>query len=368
MRNNKFFIIFLSGVLLVSLTGCTNKKNESSEVIRPVKYIVANTEGANGIKVFSGVAQSSDEAVLSFKVDGNITRKFVQVGDYVRKGQTIAVLDSQPYAIQTQASSAELEQARAQLKNAYSTYDRTRSLYVNDSASKSDLDASRAGFEAAKATVSALRSKTNYSRLTQSYTRLVAPTNGYIASLDAEVNENVQAGQSIAKIISDSEMKIKLNLPEDLIYKMKKGSKVSVTFDSIEGKKYAGIISEVGSGSIEALTTYPVFIKLLEKDKKIHSGMSASVALNISSSNTKKNLILVPTSAVTADNTGKFIFVATQYKDDLAKVTKKYVEVGDISTEGIEIKKGIEKGDKVITAGVSKIQDGETVRIKDNVL
>lgn len=369
MQNkNKLFIPFLFGIILITLTGCSGKNKENSEVIRPVKYIVASTEGQNGTKVFSGVAQSSDEAVLSFKVDGNLTRKFVQVGDYVKKGQLIAMLDSQPYAIQTQASSAELEQAKAQLKNAYSSYDRVRNLYVNESASKSDLDAARANYEATKATVNALRSKTGYSRLTQSYTRLVSPVNGYIASLNAEVNENVQAGQPIAKIISDSEMKIKLNVSEDLIYKLKKGSKVNVVFDAIENKQYAGVISEIGSGATDALTTYPVFVELLQKDKNIHSGMSASVEFKLPAISAKKDFIIVPTNSVTADSTGKYVFVAASYKDDLAKVTKKYVEVGEISTDGIEIKKGLSQGDKVITAGVSKIQDGETVRIKDNVL
>ena len=133
------------------------------------------------------------------------------MGDYVRKGQIIARLDSEPYSIQTQGATAELEQAKAQLKNAYSTYERISNLYVNDSASKSDLDASKAAYEAGKATVKAIKEKIRYSRLNERYTNLIAPTSGSIASIDAEINENVAAGQPVAKILSGSEMKVKVS-------------------------------------------------------------------------------------------------------------------------------------------------------------
>lgn len=365
---NKVIILLFLIITLINITGCSkNHKNntENTEIIRPVKFTKVQVAGNTEKRVFSGVTEAQNESILSFKVSGNIIGKYVEVGDYVHKGQLIARLDSEPYSIQTQGTMAELEQQKAKLINAYNTYIRTRNLYINDSAAKSDLDAAKADYEASIASIKAIKAKIRFSKLNERYTNLIAPANGSIASINAEINENVAAGQPVVKILSDSEMKVKISMPENLIYEIKRGAPVIIKFDAIEDKAYSGYISEIGSGATGQLTTYPVFVRLTESDSRIHSGMSANVTFNFPRSG--KKVILVPVDAVTADATGKFVFLIGDIKNGLAKVSKKYVQVGEITSEGIEIISGLKAGDKIVTAGVARIQDNETVAIKDNL-
>ena len=105
-----------------------------------------------------------------------------------------------------------------------------------------------------------------------------------------------------------------------------------MNFDAIEDKVYAGYVSEIGSGATGELTTYPVFVCLTESDNRIHSGMSANVTFGFAGNG--KRTIFVPVDAVTADATGKFIFVAQDIKKGLAKVAKKYVQVGEVHLKG----------------------------------
>ncbi len=319
--------------------------------------------GGSRLRTFAGTAQSGVQSNLSFKVAGTVESVPVKVGDRVRRGDVIARIDATDYELQVQQANAALSQARAQYLKANADYERIRQLYESKSASKSELDAARAAYESTTASVEAAEKQLELARLQLSYTRLTAPTDGSIASVYVEANENVKAGQTVVMMTAGQQIEVEVAIPEILISQIRAGERVTVNFDAIPRKTYSATIREVGVASTSFATTFPVTVELDDPDEDIRSGMAAEVAFKFESDD-RRERFLVPAVAVGEDREGRFVYTVRPVRGDTAVVQRREVEIGELSSDGLEIFSGLSDGDLVVTAGVSKIQDGQEVRLR----
>ena len=341
-----------------------SKEVEQQEIIRPVRYMQAYSTGGSRVRTFTGVAQAGIESRLSFKVPGTIKRISVRVGDSIKRGQLIAELDANDYQVQVQQAEAALTQAEAQARNASASYDRVRALYENNNASRSDLDAARAAYESANAAVKAAEKQLELAKLQLSYTRLSAPTDGDIAAVNVEVNENVAAGQPVVMLTAGKQIEVKLSIPEILISRIREGDSVVVNFDAIPDKKFAAKITEVGVSSTVIGTTFPVTVSLDEADESIRPGMAASVAIRFESGDERERFI-IPSHAVAEDRNGRFVYTVEPASNDsgFGYIKRKEVTIGELTAEGLEIFEGLVDGDLVVTAGISRVNEGQKVKM-----
>jgi RND family efflux transporter MFP subunit len=316
------------------------------------------------------VAKSSLKSKLSFKIPGTISKIAVQVGDVVKKGDLIATLDQESFQLKEQEAAAGLEQAKAQLVNASSNYRRVQRLYESDSASKSDLDTSRAAFDSASAMVRSIEKKLELARLQLRYTILTAPFGGAVSFVNADVNENIGAGNPVVNLSSSESIEVTVAISELLISAVHGGESVHVSFDAIPGKIFKGAITEVGVATSRFATTYPVTVALDGDTGAIKPGMVGQVQFTFGSENQKT--LIVPSHSVVEDSTGRFVYVAipvenksTDKNDEtkLATVRKKPVVTGELVAEGMEIIEGLAEGEFVVTAGISKLFDGMEVKL-----
>ncbi len=314
------------------------------------------------MRTFSGAARSGMESNLSFKVSGTVQSVPVKVGDKVVARQLIASLDPENFQLEVQQAEAALSQTKAQAQRAKADYERIRGLYENNNASKSELDAARAAFESANASVSSYQKQLELRRLQLRYTRLTAPMAGSIASVQVEVNENLQQGQKVVMLTGGSDIEVEVAIPEILISQIESGNPVTVNFDALPGKSYSGTISEVGVAATGFATTFPVTVRLHSPDSNVRSGMAAEVAFLFESGDQRERII-VPAVAVGEDRVGRYVFVVEPTKGDTAVVRRINVQIGELHTDGLEIFDGLSDGDLVVTAGVSKIQDGQRVKM-----
>lgn len=362
MRYIKYLSIASLLVVFAQYTSCGNQEIHKTEVIRPVRYVQVYATGGSRIRTFSGAARAGIESNLSFKVAGTVETVDVRVGDKVNRGALIASLDATDHRLQVQQAEAALTQARAGLRNAEATYERVRGLYENNNASKDDLDNARAGFEAAGGQSQASEKQLELARLQLSYTRLTAPISGSIASVDIETNENVSPGRPVVLLTSGGNIEVEIGVPEVLISDIRQGAAVKVSFDAIPGKKYDAVVDEVGVASMQYATTFPVTVRLEDVDSQIRSGMAAEVAFSFETID-RQERIIVPSFAVSEDREGRFVFTVTPTHGDTGTVQRKEVQIGSLTDDGLEVLNGLSEGDLVVTAGVSKIKDGQKVRL-----
>jgi len=369
LKNTQIILLLLSNILLVLFTSCS-KEPEVEEAIRPVRYEKVYISGDDRTRSFSGVAQASQESRLSFKVAGNVKRLAVKVGDKVDVGQLIAELDPKDYELRVEEAEAALTQAQAQQRNAEANYERVRKLYENRNASRNDLDAARAASESAQAQVKSIEKRLELAQSQLSYTRLKAPTSGAIATVESEVNENVKSGETVVQLTSGSGIEVQVAVPEVLISQIKEGEKVTVIFDALPGQTFSGRVTEVGVASTGYATTFPVTVRLEGADQSVRPGMAAEVSFKFESTQRAadtpaRKRIVVPSVAVGEDRQGRFVFVVKPTEEGFGVAERRAVEIGDLTEDGIEILQGLDDGDRVVTAGVSKLTDGQKVRLPE---
>jgi RND family efflux transporter MFP subunit len=238
-----------------------------------------------------------------------------------------------------------------------------RALYENRNAARNDRDAARAASESATAAVQASETRLELALSQLRYTRLTAPANGAIASVPVEEGENVSSGKIVAVLTAGAMPEVSVAVPESLITGIEQGSNVSVRFDALPQQTFDARVTEVGVAATTYATTYPVTVRLLRDDGTIRPGMAAEVTFRFRQRADGGNRFVVPPEAVGEDRVGRFVYIVTPDEKTMGTIHRRSVHVGELTAEGLEILSGLQNGDRIVTAGVALIQDGQQVKL-----
>lgn len=340
----KIFIL-LTVISLFGGCGKEKKKNELDLPIRPVNYVVVQDDKGYREKEFSGTIVPEILTTLSFRVTGNVEKRVVDLGDRVKAGDVLATLDPTDYQLN-------YDKASALYKNAKSTFERDRILYLEGSISKAEYDRSQADYKAREA-------ESNTAKQQLGYTRLVATATGEVAQVEAEVNETVKAGQPIFVVNEIGGLEVEFTIPDvDInIIKVNQEAEIIVT---ATGEKVKGVVSNVGSISSAYGKTYPVKAKILNYSETIKPGMIANIRLR---RETKSEKTVPALSIQQKENGEKYVYVIDNIKDGVGTISKRIVELDEISAKNISIISGLSSGDKVVTDGATVVYEGQKVKL-----
>ena len=353
---------FISALLI--LGACGEAVEETTERLRPVRFVTVHDDSVFRDRSFAGTSKSVRESRLSFKVSGTVINVPVQIGQRLQAGDLIAEIDPTSFALQVQQAQAALLEAEANERRAVTNYERTKGLYANDSASLNDLEATRAQSESARAVVSSATKALEIARLNASYTRLTADSECTIASLNIEVNENASPGQQVAAVSCGDEFEVTLDLPESLIKRVDESTPVSIVFNAIPGEVFDGDITEIAFATATGSAGFPVVIQVLGEHASLRSGLAANVTFQLDSAAVGGDGVVIPVNAIINDGDGTFVFVAAPTgTEGEATVERRAVSVGELSQNGIEVVNGLSLGDRVITAGLTAIREGQKVLV-----
>jgi RND family efflux transporter MFP subunit len=139
---------------------------------------------------------------------------------------------------------------------------------------------------------------------------------------------------------------------------------VTVSCDAVQDKEFIATVREVGVAATGVGTTFPVTVRLDTKEAEIRPGMAATVAF-LFESRDEREIFLIPSHAVAEDRDGRFVFVVEPIHDqpNLGIVRRRTVTVGELTHDGLEVFTGLSDGDLVITAGISRIEEGQKVKM-----
>ncbi len=354
----------LISALLIIIAGCSKQEAGVEEpALRPVRVVTITSENSDRERTFSGVSQSTQESRISFKVSGTIIDLPARTGTQLKSGDVLARLNPSSYELQVQQAEAALAQAQANQRNADSNYERVKGLYEGSNASRNDLDAARANAESARAQVRSNRKALEIAQLNRSYTRLTVPEDCVVATLNVELNENVNAGEPIALVNCGAGIQVNVGIPESLISSLSEGMQASISFNAVPDSRYSGTVTEIGGSPDGSSATFPVAVMLDNADPAIRSGMAAEVVFSFARINT--NAFLVPAAAVLNDERGTFVYLAVPASGTTATIQRRPVRTGELTENGIEIIEGLAVGDKVVTAGTSVVRENLKVLLPE---
>jgi len=356
--------IILITLFLISCGSDGGKKNEriTSIMVGKVKR-----SAISNIEALTGNILSIQQANIYSKVSGNIEKIYVDIGDYVKQGQLIALIDTTVYSQNAKQASANYQQTLANLANSKLLYDRNVSLLEQNLIAKQDVDNSKTAYDVALAQKDAAYA--NYiNAITQlGYCRIVAPYTGYITKryFDAGVyvTASTVASSSILFILSDLDnLKVMTYLPEKEIGILNRIVDIDILPDGLPGQVFKGHINKV-SGALDLSTrTMEIQIGIQNSNKILKPGMFSKVNLIMETHN---DVFILSNDIVLNDQSGDYVFVVNLSNDKniTSTVKKKYVKLGIKEDTNVEILSGIDENDLLVVSGQNLIKEGSKVNI-----
>ena len=349
----KYILVFL---LLFIFTAC--KKDTEEEIVRPVKIQEINSSQNENFNIdFPAQISPTQKTILAFKYAGKIKSINFESGDFVKKGQVIATIDDSDYKVNLEAFSKKYEAANAVVQNAEAQFSRAEKLYKGGAMPKKDYDNALMQKNVAISTLKEVSAGLENARNILNDTKIIAPYDGYIDKKIVEVGAVVPEGGPVVSYISNDITDISVNASLKDIEYIKNANDINFKDNSTE-KIYPLKIKTIAQNPDSINLTYQVTFTFsnLSKDEKFLSGQTGTVTISVK--NTENSEILIPLNALFEDN-GSNVYL---FKNGIA--VKTTVEIGELrETNKISIVKGLKIGDKVIVAGVSKLVDGDKVKL-----
>jgi len=353
--------LFLA-ILGFAITAC-KEEVVIVEQVRSLKTITVSETATKQIRKFSGIVKATDSSNLSFEVAGNVKTVHVDIGDRVRKGQVLAVLDKEPYRLDLDAAQAELVAAKAKVDNNKEAYNRQMRVFEQGAGSKSRLDKTKYDLEAALSQVNVQVSKVNLVKRNLTKTTLAAPYDGYIAWRSVEPHEEIQTGQRVFVIDAKGALEVELAVPETTINRIRIGTRATVQFPTLPDHSVKGRISYIGSAAVKS-NAFPVKISLAGKTENISPGMTAEVSLSMKEDKQAAGYLIPIQAILPAKEAGQgFAFV---YDPQTTTVRKTSIKILAAQNNLMVVSEGLSAGEIIAIAGVSFLADGMKVKLLDD--
>jgi HlyD family secretion protein len=341
MRKNIPVCFFLPAIFLIaSCNNDTSEKQFETILIRP--KTIKNTVLATGV-VKPGVGA---EVRVGSRASGIVKRLYVNVGDPVKKGDLLAMLDDTELTAQYNQVLANLESAKTNLKFAKLENDRQEALLAKDFTSRQSYDVAVKNHEVALAQVAQLNANLDYAKIQLDYTNIIAPISGVIASVSTQEGETVAAmfsAPTFVTIIDTSRLEVRAYVDETDISKVLAGQKAEFNVDTYPGIDFAGkVISIYPKAEIlDNVVNYDVIIEISDKKgKTLRPEMTTTVNILMDS---LSNVIAIPEKAITIADGEAIVYVLEDEKPVIKKIT-----TGMKSKSLIQIMSGLKVNDKLI--------------------
>ena len=316
------------------------------------------------------------------QVSGQIKKLYVKLGDQVKKGDMIASIDSstQQNSIDNKEAQlaiykAQLESAKVALNIAKTQFDRENALFSKNATSKQEFESAKNTYSANSAKIKELEAQIKQTNIELStakinlgYTKITAPRDGTVVSVQVEEGQTVNANQTtptIVNIADLSHVKMKMQIAEGDITKIKVGTPVEYSILSEPTKKFQTTVSSIDPGlttlsdgsygssssskssysssSSSSSAVYYYAQSIVDnKDGILRIGMTTQNELLIAN---VKDAIIVPSIGIKKDENGTFVYVL---KD--GKAVKTAVKTGIKDNLDTQIISGINEGDEIITS------------------
>lgn len=265
-----------------------------------------------------------------------IEKILVEVGDNVRKGQTLVLLDA-----------SSLDQLKLQVANQQIDFKRVEELYKVGGASKAEYDNAKTQLEVNKR---ALANKLEN-------TILVSPIDGVVSARNYD-NGDMYGSKPILVVEQITPVKMKINVSESRYAQTNKSLPVTATFDTYGDREFTGKIDIVYPTIDAATHTFPVEIKIANSDRKVRPGMYGHITVNFGT----KNRVVVPDRAVIKQAGAGDYYV---YTYENGKVKHNKVELGRRMGDRYELISGVETGSYVVIAGQTNLSNDKEVEVME---
>ena len=326
---------------LAALIGCGGNEKGRERPAPLVKVEPATTMRFVERIEAVGTARANEQVTVSAPVTERIVRLAFDDGDFVRRGQVLAVLAAGQ-------ENAQLAEAQARAREAAQQLDRIATLRQRGFATKSSLDTQVAASAQARAQAAEARASIGDRMIT-------APFSGWVSLRTISPGAVVQAGTEIATISDIDRIKLDFSVPETVLPAISEGLPIAAVSAAFPDRPFRGTIATIDPVLDPATRAVKVRALLPNPDRTLRPGMLLTVTIESS----PRVALSVPELAVVGEGDARYVY--TLGPGDKAVRTR--VRTGIRSDGRVEIVEGLKPGQKVVTEGVVKLADGMNVRV-----
>jgi RND family efflux transporter MFP subunit len=402
----------LSATFAIALLTLPVIAQDHQDAARPAKVEQVQVSETVFVRRYPAIVQPSQEAVISFRVSGRVVDLPIRASMEVSEGDVIARLDPRDFETSIAQLTSQLDQANAQLRElrsgaraedisaleagidavqaqvdqARDQASRSRELFEKDLVASAKLDqdetslrvaeaelrakleelsVARSGgrqeeVEASEAAIRGLQTQIQTAQDNLADATLRAPFDGTIARRNIENFTNVQAGQDIVLLQKLSTVIMEFDVPGADVVRYSRTDKVTATatIDGLPGEVFDAELVEFSTEADASTQTYRGSVGVVIPDgSRVLPGMVGNVIGTMDTNGS--SVITVPLTAIGANSDGSaFVWVV----NDQNSVGKVPVSLGAASGARVAISEGLEGGETVVTAGVTQLQDGMSIR------
>jgi RND family efflux transporter MFP subunit len=341
-------------------------RDVAAEASIPTVAVVApKPDASGGALVLPGNIQAYNSAQIYARTSGYVRKWLVDIGDHVKAGQTLAILDAPEVAQQLDQAQADYQTALANQALAATTAKRWNTLLAKDAVSQQETDEKRGDLAAKAATSNSALANVRRLKAELGFARLTAPFAGVVSSRSTQLGALIVAGSTSSQplfTVSDvARMRIYVRVPQNYSAMVAPGLGAHITLPEFPGRVFAAVVTR-SAQAVDAQSG-SVLIELLapNPDGALKPGAYASVRFDALSGtgDSKGSAYQLPGSAILYGNSGPTVAVA----DANGKVTVKPVTIARDDGASVILSGGVAPTDRVIDAPPDSIRTGDQVRV-----
>ena len=287
---------------------------------------------------------------LSNEVEGVIEAIHVESGERVKKGDLLLTLNDD-------VEQADLASYQALEELAQVVYKRNRNMWKKKTISETDYDNARSALKVAQANV--MQTKARIAKKS-----IRAPFSGVLGIRHVSIGQFVPTGTMLVSLQDQSTLYADFAIPEKYLPLTRAGLEVQLHVSAYSDRYFSGKVQAIDSKVDETTRNINVRSRLDNSEGLLHPGMYADIALMLDQ---PAERIIVPATAIIFSSFGNALFIVSENKDGVPVAKRVQVTTGEQRGDMVAILTGLQGGEKVIQAGVNKLQNNIPVAISETV-
>ncbi len=353
--------VILAVVLTVALAACSTGKKDQESTTSPIPVRIGKPnlrEDYESVSVSGTVTSPDAPSNVSFLVSGRVVSVGPREGDYVKKGQILAIIDPTDYRLDLARAKAQTDQAQVGYKRAEDEHRRMKMLYDSKSLAPNDYQKFKATYDSAAQQYEQAVASEKLSRKHLADATLRAPVNGFISKRSVEPGQMAGPGESVFEIVQLDTVEINVGVPETDIHLVRVGQKAAVTLPALPGESFEGSVRVINVSADSGTRTFMTRITVPNPKHTLRINMVAEARIR---GDRTVRMVTLPTETIVRDPQGAtmvYIYYPAQ-----KRVYSRRVETGGVYGREIEIKRGLSAEDSVVFTGQERLRDGAVVSV-----
>jgi len=357
------FALSAVAMTVASLLAACGSHAPAEETLRPVRTAEVRYDDARDTSGYFGSVQARYEVEQAFRVGGKVMERRVDVGQTVREGDILAVLDDVDYQLTEQATQQQLEAATSRARQAESDWRRLQALKLDGSVAESDEEHAQSELLTSRAAAEAETRKLALARNQVKYTILRASSSGVVTSVRLEVGQVVAAGQPVVAMANEGEPEIVVDVPEAHLTAFKT-ARYRAWLASAPEDRFEVVLRELSAQAAAQTRTYHARLKPATPRTLPLGATATLVAERVSSG---PPVAAIPASAITQSQGQPALWaVRRSGAEPIGTAELIQVTVHGYRNDDILVS-GPPAGALIVTAGVQKMAPGLKVALLSSV-